>query len=92
LLTIPLNLKEVLFPVFLLPVIYTISFAQPAITSFSPMQGPAGTVVSIVGTNFNPQPELNHVFFGPVRGKITYASLTSLQVIVPVAADSALLK
>ncbi|HEY8898612.1 MAG TPA: IPT/TIG domain-containing protein [Niastella sp.] len=58
-------------------------FAQPTISSFSPVSGPPGTVMTITGTGFNTTAASNIVFFGPVKGTVTAATATSLTVIVP---------
>jgi fibronectin type 3 domain-containing protein len=54
-----------------------------SITSFSPASGPAGTTVTITGTNFSDTPENNIVYFGSVRATVSSASSTSLSVTVP---------
>lgn len=43
------------------------AIAQPAITSFSPISGQAGTSVTITGTNFNLTPSSNIVMFGATK-------------------------
>ncbi len=53
---------------------------------FSPPEGPPGTLVTISGTNFDPVPLNNIVYFGAVRAEVTAASNTSLTVIVPTGA------
>ena len=58
----------------------------PTITSFSPASGPAGTEVTIAGTNFSTTPASNTVFFGATKATVTAASTTSLTVTVPVGA------
>ena len=58
----------------------------PAIGSFDPTFGPIGTTVTINGSNFESSPSNNIVFFGAVRGLVTSASSTSLNVIVPAGA------
>ena len=53
------------------------SFVQaqiPSITNFSPGSGPAGTQVTITGTNFSPIPEQNIVHFGAARALVNTAS------------------
>lgn len=57
--------------------------AQPTISSFMPISGPVGTVVTINGANFNPFPDSNIVFFGAVRAIVKEATSTSLTVVVP---------
>jgi hypothetical protein len=61
--------------------------AQPAITSFAPITGPAGTSVTIHGTNFNPAAASNVVFFGTVQAIVSSASTDSLMVTVPDGAN-----
>jgi len=62
-------------------------FAQPTISSFSPAMGPTGTQVTITGSNFNPTPSANIVFFGAVKATVSAATPTSLTVTVPVGAS-----
>jgi gliding motility-associated-like protein len=61
------------------------SFAQttPTITSFAPTSGVAGTVVTILGTNFSSTAANNNVFFGATRASVISASTTQLTVLVP---------
>ena len=61
----------------------------PVITSFSPLNGAAGTTVTISGTDFNTIPSNNVVFFGATRATLTMASATSLTVTVPTGATFA---
>lgn len=64
------------------------SFGQvPTITSFSPTSGPVGTTVTIVGSNFDPSPANNKVFFGATRAYISTATTTQLTAVVPVGAS-----
>lgn len=58
-------------------------FAQPTISSFTPVSGPPGTAMTITGTGFNTTAASNIVFFGPVKGTVTAATATSLTVTVP---------
>ena len=51
-------------------------FAQPSITSFSPVSGPVGANVTISGSNFSTTPGNNIVFFGAVRANVTAATAT----------------
>ena len=55
----------------------------PTITSFTPTSGNIGTSITITGTNFDPTPENNTVFFDPIEATVTAASATSLTVTVP---------
>src|SRR5258705_10003288 len=61
-------------------------FSQPAISSFSPQSGAVGTSVTISGSNFSTTPANNIVFFGVVRANVTTASASSLTVSVPASA------
>jgi uncharacterized delta-60 repeat protein len=58
----------------------------PKIVSFSPMSGPVGSTVTITGSNFDPVPGNNIVYFGAVKANVTAATSTSLTVIVPIGA------
>ena len=55
----------------------------PAITSFAPAAGVAGTHVTITGANFDTDPTKNVVYFGGARATVTSASATQLVVTVP---------
>ena len=72
-----------IFIIISLLLIHYQSFSQPAITSFSPENGPVGTSIIITGTGFSNNVGNNIVFFGTVRGIVTMASSTSLSVTVP---------
>ncbi|HKO00133.1 MAG TPA: IPT/TIG domain-containing protein, partial [Thermoanaerobaculia bacterium] len=58
-------------------------FAPPMITSFSPQQGGAGTVITIAGTNFDADASGNQVSFGSIIATINSASGTQLVVAAP---------
>ena len=58
----------------------------PSIASFSPASGPIGSSVTITGSNFNPDPAQNSVYFGAAQGIVTAATPTSLTVTVPLGA------
>lgn len=60
--------------------------APPVISSFSPLSGPAGTVVTITGTGFNPAVNGNSVYFGAGKAIVLTASATQLTVQVPASA------
>ncbi len=68
--------------------LYTVfCFAQqPIINSFAPASGPAGSAVTISGSNFSAVAANNIVFFGAVKASVTAASTTSLTVSVPFGA------
>ena len=61
-------------------------YAQPVINTFAPTSGPAGTVVTISGNNFDPLPANNIVLFGGMKSTVLTASATSLTAVVPVGA------
>jgi gliding motility-associated-like protein/uncharacterized delta-60 repeat protein len=69
---------------------YRLKFAlcstPPTIISFTPTSGPIGSTVTITGTDFDPIPGNNIVFFGATRATVSAATTTSLTVTVPVGA------
>ncbi|HUR47685.1 MAG TPA: FG-GAP-like repeat-containing protein, partial [Candidatus Saccharimonadales bacterium] len=67
-------------------VVRVVPGAAPVVESFSPLSGPIGTAVSIIGSNFNSIAANNVVYFGGVRGVVTAASSTNLIVTVPAGA------
>ncbi len=58
----------------------------PAITGFAPANGPVGTSVTISGTNFDPLPLNNIVYFGATKATVTASTSTQLTVTVPYGA------
>jgi gliding motility-associated-like protein len=61
--------------------------AAPTITSFSPVAGPVGTVVTITGTNFSTVPGNNAVsFFNNKTAAVTASTTTSITTTVPAGA------
>lgn len=60
----------------------------PTISTISPTNGPANTIVTITGTGFNPTPALNNVYFNGIEGTVTGATSTSITAKVPVGAGS----
>jgi len=58
----------------------------PVISSISPLSGPAGTTVTITGTNFSVTAANNIVFFGGVKANVISATPTVLRVTVPLGA------
>ena len=78
--------KNLLLILLHLLVFNSILIAQPTITSFAPTSGPIGTTVTISGTNFNPTPANNIVFFGATMASVSAATTTSLSVTVPLGA------
>lgn len=59
------------------------AFAQPKITSFSPLTGPVGTAITLSGSGFDPVPSNNWVFFGTRQAAVTGGSASSLTVTAP---------
>jgi hypothetical protein len=76
-------MKKIILP--LLNLIATQIFAQ-TITNLSPTSGAIGSSVSITGTNFDPTPANNTVWFGGVKAIISAATATKLTVTVPIGA------
>ena len=58
-------------------------FSQPNISSFFPISGQVGTLVTINGANFSPVLANNIVYFGAVRATVTTSTATILTVTVP---------
>ena len=54
-----------------------------SITSFAPTNGLIGSNVTITGTNFDPVPANNIVYFGAVRALVISGNTSSLVVVVP---------
>ncbi|TCJ14538.1 hypothetical protein EPD60_11175 [Flaviaesturariibacter flavus] len=63
--------------------------AAPAINSFAPVRGPAGTTVTITGANFNGSAAGNFVYFGGMRATVTAASTTQITCQAPAGAEYA---
>jgi hypothetical protein len=64
----------------------TIAPAPPTITSFYPTYGQPGASVNLYGPNFNTTLANNIVWFGAVKGTVTYCSETQLTVTIPAGA------
>lgn len=77
--------KRILF-VLIQVIPFTLVFAQPTITSFTPTAGKVGTSITISGTNFSATPSSNTVYVGNMKANVTAASTTSLTVTVPTGA------
>ena len=58
----------------------------PSIAAFAPTIGPAGTAVTITGSNFNATPADNAVYFGATKGTVNLATASQLKVTVPIGA------
>ncbi|HLN20568.1 MAG TPA: FISUMP domain-containing protein [Bacteroidales bacterium] len=56
---------------------------HPQISSFNPSSGAVGSTVTITGSNFDPVPANNIVWFGAAKASVISASLTQLEVTVP---------
>ena len=59
----------------------------PIINSLSPASGPVGTVVTIMGANFNSTASNNIVFFGGVKANVISGTANKLTVKVPAGAN-----
>lgn len=55
----------------------------PVINGFTPATGQIGSTVTISGSNFNTTLANNLVYFGSIKASVSFASATSLTVIVP---------
>ena len=58
----------------------------PTISSFTPASGPAGTVITITGTNMSTIASENVVYFGATRALVQSATASQLMVSCPVGA------
>ncbi len=79
--------KTNILTIFLFVVLAFNSNGQPVITSFTPASGAVGTSVTIIGSNFSAVPANNIVYFGAVKAVVNTASVSSLNVTVPVDAS-----
>ena len=61
---------------------------SPQLTSFSPVQGRAGTLILISGQHFNPQADANQVSFNGVPALVLSSTTSTLTVRVPVGTAS----
>jgi len=64
-------------------VVFTTLPAPPVVSSFSPMAGPTGTVVTVTGSNLT---GASHVWFNGMAAQFTSLSDTQLQAVVPAGA------
>ena len=67
---------------------FTVGSSVPAITGFTPTIGGPETIVSVIGTNFDPIPTNDKLRFNTGAAAATTATGTSLSVAVPPAATS----
>jgi fibronectin type 3 domain-containing protein len=65
------------------------ALAAVTISSFSPLTARVGDTVTIQGTNFNPTPSIDVVYFGGALATVLSATYTSLKVRVPAGATYA---
>jgi hypothetical protein len=70
------------------PFTVTADSGVPTITGFTPTIGPAGTSVSISGTNFETTPANNRLAFHQTRARVTTATATAMATTVPFKATS----
>ncbi len=90
----PNNSSTTLIPFTPAPDIFMIKFGPneldfasvPVISSVSPKSGPVGSYVTILGSNFDPNPEGNIVFFGAAQALVSSAASDQLEVQVPIGA------
>nr|WP_226993979.1 IPT/TIG domain-containing protein [Myxococcus hansupus] len=60
--------------------VVTAAVPGPVLTGFSPVGGPVGTTVTLMGSNFHPDRLLNRVFFGDIQAFVVSASPSQLEV------------
>lgn len=65
---------------------YGAAAQAPVITSVTPNIASAGSTITIIGSNFNPIPSDNVVYFGSTRAAVTAATATQLTVILDTGA------
>lgn len=68
---------------------YFVTATKPIINSYSPLSGPIGTEITIVGNGFNPIAEKNLVSFGATRATVLSSNSTEIRVKVPAGASLA---
>ncbi|MEP6676033.1 MAG: FG-GAP-like repeat-containing protein [Ferruginibacter sp.] len=72
--------------IYLLPaaIIFSLQiFAQPSISSFTPVAGKVGDTVSITGNNFSTTATDNIIFFGAVKATVLSSTATNISAKVP---------
>jgi len=73
--------------------IYILKYTQgpalpaPTITSFEPLNGSPGTIITILGTNFDPVPSNNSVLFNGTPAQVISSTSTSITTTVPSGAS-----
>jgi hypothetical protein len=80
------NPKWIITPIFFFLLVFGVRAQVPFIDSFSPISGPVGTPVTIIGANFSSTPSSNIVYFGAVRALVIEANSSSLVVLAPAGA------
>jgi uncharacterized protein (DUF2141 family) len=86
--TLTINSSDPTKPVLSVPLSGTGSSAGPVISGFTPAGGPAGSTVTISGSNFDSTPGNNGVQFNGAQAAVIGAGTTQLTVIVPNNATS----
>jgi len=61
--------------------------APPVISSLSPASGPVGTTVTLTGSNFDPTPANNIIYFGATRAAISSSTTTQITCKLPSGAS-----
>ena len=56
---------------------------RPVLDALSVTEAPAGASITLLGNSFSPTPDHNIVLFSGIRGRVTSASSTQLEVVVP---------
>lgn len=67
---------------------FTVGASAPTITSFTPQVGPAGTIVTISGTNFQTIAANNRTKFNRTQAIVSSSSSSSISTIVPAQTSS----
>jgi YD repeat-containing protein len=71
------------------PIAFAVTVGAPRITSFTPLLGPGGTLVTILGSQFDSQsPANNQVTFNGASAAVQSATETTLVATVPASATS----
>ncbi len=61
---------------------------RPVLDALSVAEAPAGATITLLGNSFSPTPDHNVVLFSGIRGRVTSASTTELEVVVPTCLPS----
>ncbi|WP_179197882.1 DUF7619 domain-containing protein [Hymenobacter crusticola] len=65
-----------------------VAYQPPTLTAMQPSEGIVGSLVTLIGTHFSSLASQDTVWFNGIPALVQYASMTSLQVIVPAGATS----